>query len=292
MKVRVKEDFELVYHKTGKTFNIYPFKENNLRPYMLNKDDITYLQVLAKTQYRIKSTTFGEKVIDNLNKVIIVNYEDYPLPGFVTKNNIPVVNISPLGASLISDIIPADIYALYTYSVLLSYYIKYMPFPKEIEEQIGLFYTTIFISLFGKKSGLLSAYRHLIPNLRFIINLYVRKGILGDDINERFLKKLGSFLGVDYNKDLNLDYNFSSTIEFLKCIKDNNILSISDNSFSRVIINFGGVTSLPIFEDCSRLFSTLIAGSIYGNHVFSNYWKKRNRDIYEKMFYYGTNFLK
>jgi len=290
--MRVKEDFELVYQTKGKTFNIFPFKESNLRPYILNNEDVSYLKVLAKTQFRIKQTAFGQKVMDDLDKTIVVNYSDYPLPGFVTKDFKPVINVAPLGAALISDFLPADIYAIYTYAILLSYYISEKPFPKEIEEQISVFYTSIFISMFGKKSGLLGAYRFLIPRLRFIISLYVRKGLMGEEIDSKFLKKLSSFLGVDYEKDLNLDFDFSSTIDFLRCINKNKILSISENSFSNSVINVGGVVSLPMFEDCSRLFATLISESVFGNHIFSSFWKKKNREVYEKMFYFGTNFIK
>jgi len=290
--MRVKQDFELVYQTKGKTFNIFPFSESNLKPYILNKEDVEYLKVLSRTQYRIKSTSFGDKVMEDLEKIIWVNYSDYPLPGFVTKDYKPVVNVSPLGAILISDFLPADIYAICTYTTLLSYYINTKPFPMEIEDQISLFYTSIFISMFGKKSGLLGAYKFLIPRLRFIIHLYVRNGIMGVQIDDKYLSKLASYLGVDYKKDLDLNFNFLSTIDFLRCLNKNKIFNISENSFSTSVINVGGITSLPIFEDCARLFATLIAGTIYGNHMFSSFWRKKNREVFDKMFYYGVNFLK
>lgn len=290
--MRVKQDFELVYQTKGKTFNVFPFSESNLKPYILNKEDVDYLKVLSRTQYRIKSTLFGDKVMEDLENIIWVNYSDYPLPGFVTKDYKPVVNVSTLGAILISDFLPADIYAICTYATLLSYYINTKPFPMEIEDQISLFYTSIFISMFGKKSGLLGAYKFLIPRLRFIIHLYVRNGIMGVQIDDKYLNKLASYLGVDYKKDLDLNFNFLSTIDFLRCLNKNKIFNISENSFSTSVINVAGIASLPIFEDCSRLFATLVAGTIYGNHIFSSFWRKKNREVFDKMFYYGVNFLK
>lgn len=290
--MRVKAEFELIYQTKEKTFNIFPFNENVLKPYMLHKEDQDYLRILSRTQHRIKYFIFGEKVMQNLDSIVWINYPSYPLPGFVTKDYKPVVNVAPIGAVLISDFLPADVYSLATYSVLLSYYVKMKPFPKEIEDQISVFYTTVFITMFGKKSGLLGAYKFLIPRLRFLISLYVRKGIMGMSIDEKYLSKLSSFLGVDYKKELNLDFDFSSTVDFLICLNKNKIFNISENSFSTSVINVGGVVSLPIFEDCSRLFATLIAGTIYGNHIFSSFWRKRNKEVFDKMYYYGTNFLK
>ena len=82
--------------------------------------------------------------------------------------------------------------------------------------------------------------------------------------------------------DLNLNYDFKSTNEFLKSINGNNIIPMSENKFSTTIINIGGISSLPMFEDVSRFFATLLACGI-PNSQFPPTWVKINPNLYGKL---------
>jgi hypothetical protein len=93
-------------------------------------------------------------------------------------------------------------------------------------------------------------------------------------------------------KDLNLDFDFNNPSGLLDSIKKNDIISISKNSFASVVIKFGGILSLPMFEDISRLFATILATTVPGETVFSKYWAKRSKDIFLKLEYFGLKYLR
>ena len=103
---------------------------------------------------------------------------------------------------------------------------------------------------------------------------------------------LNTRLKINSDKELDLKYDFENISEFLKCINDNRIVSISDNTFSTSVINIAGVVSLPMFEDASRLFASILSSRVSGNHVFSSYWIKASKEIYEKMTKRGTDLFK
>ena len=56
------------------------------------------------------------------------------------------------------------------------------------------------------------------------------------------------------------------------------------------MINAGGVASLPMFEDLSRFFATLLASSI-PNSQFSYIWAKINTNLFGKLFEFGFRTL-
>ena len=93
-------------------------------------------------------------------------------------------------------------------------------------------------------------------------------------------------------QDLKLDYDFTSIKGFLNAINDNDIIPISDFKFSTNIINVAGMASLPMFEDISRFFATLLASTIPGNSNFSYYWSKVNPGLYNKLNNIGLASLK
>ena len=103
-------------------------------------------------------------------------------------------------------------------------------------------------------------------------------------------KKIAGNLYTSFD-DLKLDYDFSSIEDFLKCLNDNNIMSISINSFSNQVINYAGVSSLPLFEDCSRFFAILISSNIPGSKLFSSYWSKVRPDLFKKVVSKGMTYL-
>ena len=290
--MKIKEKFELIYGSRGDVYNIPPVSSSTLSAYKMDKNDIDHLIGLVKVYSRVKSHPATKFVTDNMEKVLPIDLEIYPLPGFVTKKNVPVINVNTIASPIITDYSASDIFSMYLYSLALHKYNSGInALPSTLEEHVSAYIYSIFMKLFGKKSGLIGAYRSLQPKLRFLIGLYVHIGMFGNPMNDRAIGKLSSSLYFD-PKGLNLNYDFSSTSEFIKSLKGNNIIQISENKFSTTIINMGGVTSLPMFEDTSRLFATCVASTISGNSIFTSIWSKVNSKLFNKLVYFGLRGLK
>jgi len=147
------------------------------------------------------------------------------------------------------------------------------------------------MSMYAKSSGLVGTYQNLAPKLRYIISLYTWQGLFGYKLDDSANRKLMASTHVD-TTGMKLNYDFSSPAQFLRCIRDNGIIAISDNKFATDVIKYGKITSIPLFEDLSRMFTTLLCMSIKGNNLFSSYWSKKSKNIYDKMYYYGIRGLK
>jgi len=173
----------------------------------------------------------------------------------------------------------------------LKKFIMKKPFSNDSINSIYLMIFSIFMKIYGKKSGLISSYSNLIPRLRFLINLYVSVSMFGIKDNTNTRNKIANQLYIDHTK-MKLDYDFSSTKDFLKSINENNIISLSEYTFSSVMIERGGIPSLPIFEDVSRFFATLIASTVFGGDLFSGFYSKCNSSLYPKIVDIGLKTLK
>jgi len=287
--MKVNSSLELL--GTGSNFNVYTLSRNSLQPYIIDKNDVNFLHVLIRAFDRTDNSRFSSLISSNLKNVLVINMPDYPLPGFCTGNFIPVVNVAVFNVTHLSDFRSPDVYSSYLYALSFTKYVKDKSIKDSLEDQVALFIFNTFMNMFGKKSGLVGSFSSLTPKLRFIISMYVHERMFGYKIDDRFRSKVSSFLNIKY-EDLKLNYDFSNPVDFLHCIKDNNIMSISENKFSSDLIKVSNVVSIPMFEDVSRLFSTIIASSIKGNNIFSNYWMKKSKDIYDKMYFYGLESLK
>lgn len=277
----VKDKFELVYKAGGDIYNLVPLSTSTLKAYQLSKEDFQHLLVLVKTFSRIKKHPASKLIEDNADSLTVVNLPTYPLPGFVTTKGIGVVNLSVIPVKLLTDYSPSDIFALFLYVLALRSFIMRKPFKTGTESNVAGMIFSIFMKLFGKRAGLIGSFKHLIPKLQFLIYLYVEVSMMGLAQTDQLIKKIGSIVYID-PAELKLDYNFKSTSEFLKSINDNNIIPISENKFSSMIISTGGIASLPMFEDLSRFYATILACGV-PNSQFSYFWAKINTNLFGKL---------
>lgn len=282
--MRIKESFELIKDKAGReVFNVAPFTANTLQAYEVDADDKHHIHVLAKGYSKAHGGSSGNFVTANMDKCAIIRMPEYPLPGFVTKDGTAAINLSVLPSIYVSDYSAPDIYSMLLYSLTLTSYIKKRPFEKDIDIHIANFYISAFMKFYSKKHGLQGSYKYLIPNLQVIIALYVHSGIMGQPINQSVINKFSNRYYATAANELNLNFDLSTTIGFINALKQNNIIPISENLFSQTIINTSGLSSLPAYEDGSRLFSTLVASSVSGSSIFSSFFRKINKGLYEKM---------
>ena len=287
--MKVKEKFELIYGKTGQIYNVVPLRSAVLKAFEIPKEDAQYLRNLAKMHIRTKKETGSEFVAERLESCKLIRLADYPLPAFVSKDGIGYINLAIMPSEDAADYSPTDIYALFLYTTTLTVFITKQAVPDGIEDQVSAFIFAIFMKMFRKKSGLAGA-RELIPKLAFLVSLYVHVGMFGFPDDERTRRRIASFLYTSI-EDLKLDYDFSSPTEFLKAINDNSIISISNNRFSTEVINRGDIPSLPMFEDVSRFFSSILASTIPGSRIFTNTWGKIRPDLYQVLVNKGQMFL-
>ena len=287
--MRVKENLSLL--GAGDVFNVFTLSKSSLSPYLYDKDELNYLYTLIKAYTREQPSKFDKLIEKDLKSILVISYKDYPLPGFATKHGVPIVNLAPLGVTRLTDLQPADVFSSFVYATLFANYVKNKPFKKELTDVVSLFYFNAMMAMYGKSSGLIGTFSTLTPKLRYLITLFVYDGMFGEKITSTFLRRLSGFLHVP-EEDLDLKFDFSNVVEFLRAVNKNGIISISENSFSRDIIRIGGIYSIPMFEDLSRLFATLLSSTVKGNKLFSSYWRRRSKAIFEKMFFHGIRNLK
>lgn len=289
--MRIKQDFDLIYRGSSGVFNIYTGTTGTLDAYAFDIESKNYLLTLSRSYARSRGVQFDKYISSYLDTCLFVNMPSYPLPGFITRKNVPVVNLGVLKASDITDYLSADIYTAAAYTLLFKNYIDNKSFSEPSTDLTSLFIFNVFMTLFGKKHGLIGSYSNLIPKLRFLIEYYVRSGLLGLRLNESELGRMASSYSIGLNS-LNLKYDFSNIKEFIQSLNENEILPLSINKFSMSLINVAGINSLPVFEDIARMYSTLLCSSIKGNNIFSVFWIKSSKNIFNKMLYFGMKKLR
>lgn len=283
----VKDRLELVYGKSGNLSNIFESNYSSLKKYEINKLNLEHIKNIARV-YGSSRSHFAKGIVDkNIPKCKVIEYDKYPLSGFSTKGYVPVVNLVSFAGGSISDFTPANAYSLYLYSIAFSSFAKKKPFRSDIEEHVSSFIFTVFMRMFGKQAGLVGSYKHLIPQLRFIISLYVSIGMMGNNDTSSERKKIALRSQLIDIETMKMDYDFSKIKEFLKCINENRIIPISENVFSSKIIRMGGIDILPIFEDISRFFAVFLASTVSGNTIFGGYLPKVRPELFQKLVYIG-----
>ncbi|MFW6001897.1 MAG: hypothetical protein ACOCQD_01000 [archaeon] len=277
----IKKKFEL--GTGGVVPNIVTMPKSTLKAFSFNKGELEYLQSAALTYSRSKPQE-GSKLVEKYYKsCVLVKMPTYPLPGFVTNKGVPVCNLDILGGTLLTDYSSSDIFSIYLYSILLNIYYKNPKRDPHIEEHISAFFFAILMRMYGKKSGLLGAYQKMIPQLRFLIQLYVRRGMIGTtETVDKSINDISRNLYMDPSK-MNLNFDFTSTIDFLRSINTNGIISISEVKFTSDVVSRAGISSLPIFEDIGRLYATILSSRVPANTVFSSVWKKMHEKIFNKL---------
>lgn len=278
----VKEKFELFYAKDQEVYNVPRLTRSSLSAYQIPKNDFDYLVDLINVYSRTKKHNLGEYVLNNAKKMICVKIDSYPLPGFVTKGGLGVVNLSVLPVEFISDYNSGDIYAMFLYTMCLQSFVRNRPFGNGIEQDVANMLFSIFMKMYGKKSGLIGSYQDLIPRLVFLTQLYCFVSMMGHRQSDDLYHKISSNIYRDVS-DLNLNFDFRSTNEYLRAINENRIIPISGNKLSIELLKYAGISGLPVFEDMSRFFATMVASNVSGNGQFSFFYYKVNKQLYGKL---------
>jgi hypothetical protein len=200
------------------------------------------------------------------------------------------MNLSALSSTNIGDYTQATLYTMALYSLTLHKFMN-VQFQDDVENLITEFIIITFMKLFGKKHGLTGSYKSLIPILQAASFVYVNASMFNKPINADLLARAGGKFNINAANIENIK-NCNNIIDFFKTLKVNNVMPISENTFSLTIINLTGVNSLTFFEDTSRHMAGQIASSVAGNDVFSRYYMKMNKPLYDRIVNTGINYLR
>ena len=289
--MEIKQKFELIYNTKGDIFNVVPLSESTLSAYKIKSKDREFLISQVKSYSRVRPHPISKLVDRSMDKIAILNFELYPLPGFVTTGKVGAVNLSVLPQKYITDYNPSDIYAMFVYTTALKRYIAKKPFSQDNAMSIALMIFSLFMNMFGKSSGLIGSYAGLIPKLQFLIALYVNASFMGVKVTDELKQKIAADFYFDYNS-IDLNYDFTSIKGLLNAINKNEIIPISENVFSTKMIGKFGITSLPMVEDCSRWYATILASTVSGNSIFPAFLSKINTGLFQKHLYIAIQNLK
>ena len=287
-----KKKFELIYGKSGEVYNVLPINHVSLKPFEVEPEDAQYIKNLVRMYTKMRKALGYEYVLSNLDKCHILNLEEYPLPAFINTEGNCYCNIAVLPYPNMSEMTTTDAYAIFLYALSNYDYSTKGKISDDSEEYISQYIFSVFMKMFGKKSGILGSYGNMIPKLHFIIKLYVHVSMFGNEDTIPARNRIANLLMTDYDT-LRLDnFDFNSIDSILKCINNNNIIPLSGNSFSTEVVKYGGISSLPMFEDVSRFMATMLTSTISGNNLITTYWQKVNPNLSNKLLYIADAKLK
>ena len=222
----VKKNLELL----GNAPNTISLPEATIDNYRVNEEEKDFFKssVSIFSKKAKSHTTFSsvrKHIGNDFSHFDIVRMSKYPLPVVYNTNTKKIViNISALGRRTVSSIEPRDLYALvvngHTYSSLL-----YSQFPTANAASVSEFMSAIFLKTFSRKYGLSGSFFDLIPELRFLVSVYVLVSFFGLNINSAAKKAIiTSKYQLDKTK-INLDaYDFSSIKELIKVLSETGTL--------------------------------------------------------------------
>jgi len=235
------------------------------------------------------------KLINNKNKIESIfqfvvfsqSSPEYHLPGcynYSTKKQ--MINIGYYQINDISITKPTfkQLYALIVYNyILYMIHSKKVRFNHDIANAIVNYYTSMFMSLFGKQYGMTGIYTVKIPQLKFCISCYVLDSYF--DLNRKtILDTAQSISTYSYNDidDIIQKYDFSRVEDFVEMLSETDVFSGFNiyKMMGRLYSSFG-VSFLAAFEDFGRFIATIEVCSISGNGIIPSFIYKYNKQAFD-----------
>lgn len=211
-----------------------------------------------------------------------VSDSKYPLPVTYDKTSKKVlVNVGFFHASDITSSKPTDrqLYSSLTYG-LIFYQMVNQKSKLSIDIAHGLtnYYTSMFVSLFGKQYGLIGIYTNKIPKLKFLIGCYVLARYFEME-GVKMYREAQSMCGADYiqYEEKLSKYDFSNIRDFVKSLDELDVFpSFQIYKFMSRLYSSFGLSFLAAFEDINRLIPSIIICNIGGNDIIPAFLYKYN----------------
>ncbi len=240
--------------------------------------------IRSKVDHFTKNRVYSILEGKNLNRIVVVNIEDYVLP---VSYNVPtkqiLINLAPFG---VADIYPTNpdpknIYSCLVYGICLSDLLtKRVEINPKYYSIFSTFLLSVFIRLFGKEYGLLGTYASEIPRLSFLISCYVLASFF-DEVGEEAFRKASTAASFDYRpieQELNR-YNFKVIDDFINSLSDFRVMSgISRVGFTSKFLKILSLNFLPGLEDLSRFMSICSAATISGSTIVPTFLATKYND--------------
>jgi len=234
----------------------------------------------------INNETLTKKIFD----VVLFpdNIPEYHLPGcYNIYDKKVLINI---GFYQIDDISITKPSAKALYSIFIYNYILYrvhskkVKFPVDISINIVNYYTSLFMSMFGKQYGMIGIYTNKIPKLKFLIACYILASYFGLKNNELYNKAQSYSTHIFDNIEQLNNYNFQTVNDFVKALSDYDIFPGFNvyKMIGRFYTSFG-ISFLAAFEDFGRFIAMISVISITGNGIAPFFISKYNKQAFNNI---------
>jgi len=245
---------------------------------MFSINHITSANVMAL----IKAGKLGEYVEFGM-------LDGYQLPITYNKQSKKtLVNIGFFHAKDITSSKPTDrqLYSCVTYAFIFHQLINQkVKLSTDVGGAIVNYYTSLFISLFGKQYGLIGIYTNKIPRLKFLIACYVFSRYFSITGKKLYLEARAAS-GADISEmesDLN-KYDFSKINDFVKSLDKFDVFNgFNIYKFMSRMYNSFGLSFLAAFEDINRLIPSMMICNIGGNDIIPAFIYKYNLKVFNSI---------
>lgn len=214
---------------------------------------------------------------------------EYFLPGcYNTSTKKQYVNIGFFQTDDITISKPSvkELYSMFVYNyVLYQIHSKKVKFNADISQNIINYYTSMFMSMFGKQYGMTGIYTSKIPKLKFCIACYILGSYFNLKKNELY-RMAQSYSTYSFNDDSHIldSYDFTKVNDFVKMLSDLDVFP-GFNSYKllgRFYTSFG-VSFLTAFEDFGRFVAMLSICQISGNGIIPSFIYKYNKQAFDNL---------
>jgi len=284
----IKEKFELLKYNNKLVDNIVDLPDVTLNALSIDVDDkkFIYNNILAYA----KTTNFYNVVKDHLDQIFFIRAATYPLIGFVTFKGRLVVNLNVIAQHEVLNMRIKELYATVIYTISLSKFLKKRPFNYDLHMGITNYFFALFMSIYAKKHGLIGTYSSVLPNMKFLISLYIDSSFFGKDINIKLKTKTAAMFNVNLDT-INANFNFDKIDDLISAFRVNDIIHFSKLTFTNDIVTRSGIQTLPAMEDISRFFSTILIADLK-TQLLTAYLVKVNAPLFKKLNYIAVSQLK
>ena len=271
--------------------NILDFPQSTINSFLIDDEDheifTSSVKIFSSKTKKHFTNKYAEYHIKNNFKFFdVVKFSKYPLPAaYNQQTNRCIINLAAFGRKGISNFTARDLYTLVVYGHVCSVMSAGYSISEEHADPFCEYMVQLFLKTFAKKYGITGAYVDRIPQLRFLVSLYMYVSFFGLTKIEAI--KRASYFGKVHPSTLKIDfekYDFSSMDGLLASLTDADITpGLNSYRFLETVIRNFGVVNLPIFEDIMRFSATMISSSINGNTYFTPIFQMYHPKLYFKV---------
>lgn len=268
--------------------NYFDYSQPTIDAFKIDEYDrenvIRTMKLLLHRMKHISVDLIARKVENNFDDIDFTNLLKYPLPAIYNiKTKRVIINLKFFGKKEVTGIDPRSLYSVIFYGYMLRLF-YHKPLNVKYNIEICDYLLLMFINLFGKKYGIMSSYKDMIPKLHFLIISYVMTSFFGHTQKNTYTKSARSGASIkDFR--INLDeYDLYNSRNFIKALSDSGVFPGFDLSyFAGYIFKRFGLMTLPMFEDESRFIATMAAATLPSGGVFPRDLQKVSVKIFDKI---------